>query len=75
MSAIRPVVWQTVHDSLVFETGPGGPVAPVAPVAPAAPLDPSLPLPHPMKSNGTMRKIEQIKTTILFNIDPSCFCG
>jgi len=30
---------------------------------------------HPMKSNGTTRKIEHIKTSTFLDIDPSCFCG
>jgi hypothetical protein len=49
-------------------------VPPVAPVAPVAPVEPSSPA-HPMKNKGTTRKIEHIRTSILFDMDPSCFCG
>jgi hypothetical protein len=46
----------------------------MGPGPPAAPVDPSSPL-HPMKSNGTIRKIEHINISILFDIVPSCFRG
>ena len=75
MSAILPVVWQTMHDSLVDVIGPAGPVDPSEPSRPGGPWmpwvpwAPSDPEPHPMKSNGTTRKIEHIRTSILFDMN------
>src|SRR3989339_267497 len=78
------LLWQTEQASgvgLAVRSSPAGPVepaapaAPVAPVAPVAPTAPESPDPHPRKSNGTIRKIEHIRSNVLFDMDPSSFSG
>ena len=69
-----PTPWQTTQLSFDTIPGPGGPVeppSPAAPVAPVAPTAPESPDPHPRKRNGTISKIEQIKTSTLFDMKPT----
>ena len=69
--------WQTMQLSFDTVPGPAGPVAPseplvplvpLVPLAPLAPAGPAEPSPQPMKSNGTIRKIEHIRIRNLFDI-------
>src|SRR3989339_294653 len=68
------LLWQTEQASgvgLAVRSSPAGPVepaAPAAPVAPVAPTAPESPDPHPRKSNGMIKSIEDIRTANLFDM-------